>query len=161
MGQHDYSNIAAGNIMARISCNIHSPSIACIYKNIPELWQMRNTDFSRLYLAWQLLRNCRLVSPQLHQPSGDGKIAFIPLPYEKPSNKLYSVLLPFPCLSTVAVHFALCVTCCPEGIHNLSQDVLSCHKVFYPFLYFSSLYSCTSFLLPHLYHFKSLLLPPS
>lgn len=44
----------------------------------------------------------------------------------------------------MTVYFAPCVTGYPEGIHDLSQAVLSCHKVFHPFLHFPSLYSCPS-----------------
>lgn len=41
----------------------------------------------------------------------------------------------------------------PEGMHDLFQAVLSCHKLFCPHFYFPSFYSCPALLPPSFQHF--------
>lgn len=62
-----------------------------------------------------------------------------------------------PCLSTMTVFSGSCVARSPEGMHDLFQAVLSCHKLFCPPFYFPSFYSCPA-LLPHQHTFIAILL---
>lgn len=114
----------------------------------------RNTHASIWHVFSHLTakRQSRGQFPQCpDNPTGMGYSFPFPCQWQA-SYKLCSIL-PSPCLSTMTVFSGSSVARSPEGMHDLFQAVLNCHKLFCPHFYFPSFYSCPALLPLSLQHF--------